>query len=369
MSNLPSSVLVLVSIALACVEGCSSTQGSAAANLTEGVGGSEVGRGGTSSSAGEAGTGAVSGAGGSSQSETGGAAPEAGGAMNAGGAPPGSGGIQPEAGGAVGTGGEAQASGGLGSAEGGSASIGGSASDSGGMGSGGTTVVDPGASAAINSCMDQLPWGARDLSPTERAPIVTAIINTCVEFAPPGEEWQQWCQMFLVAAINAESSSDVLAGTVGAGPNDDPSVGLLQIRFTSTVRDFADYGPVDALTRIGCDFGTVTSTDSWATKGDMMLDVNCNVAIGAWYYFIFGSGNGGTDAVWVFQYCQGGGVAGNLHIGMACHLMGAEAAHSSLSGADFYYDEIKSWFDPCVSYTGEHPFERVIEPDRGKYCR
>lgn len=217
--------------------------------------------------------------------------------------------------------------------------------------------------------MDRLPWGAVDMSAEERAPIVTAIINACAEFAPPGPEWQTYCQMFLVAAINAESSYDVLAGTSGAG--DDPTIGLLQIRFSSTIRDFADYGPFDALERAGCDFGTVTSEDSYATKADQMVDVNCNVAIGTWYYFIFGSGNGGPDVVWVYEYCRGGGggVAGNLHIGMACHLMGAEAAHSSMSGADYYYDTIKGWFDPCVTYSGTHPFELPIEPDTDQYCR
>jgi len=204
------------------------------------------------------------------------------------------------------------------------------------------------------------------MSAAERAPIVTAIINTCAEFAPPGAQWQTYCQMFLVAAINAESSYDTLAGSVGAGT--DPTVGLLQIRFSSTVRDFADYGPVDAMARIGCNFGTVTSSDSYATKSEMMLDVTCNIALGTWYYFIFGSGNGGPSVVWVYQYCQGSGVAGNLHIGMACHLMGAEAAHSSLSGADYYYNQIKSWFDPCVAYTGTHPFELTIQPDTAKYC-
>jgi hypothetical protein len=214
--------------------------------------------------------------------------------------------------------------------------------------------------------MDQLPWGARDMSDAEREPIVDAILLTCAEFAPPGPEWQTYCQMFLVAAINKESSYNTLAGSVGAG--EDPTIGLLQIRFSSTVTDFAEYGPVDAMARVGCDFGTVTSADSYATKSDVMLDVHCNVALGAWYYFIFGSGNGGSDVVWVYQYCQGNGVPGNLHIGMACHLMGAEAAHSSLSGADSYYNEIQSWFDPCLSYSGTHPFELTIEPDTGKYC-
>jgi hypothetical protein len=173
--------------------------------------------------------------------------------------------------------------------------------------------------------------------------------------------------MFLVAAINAESSYDALAGTQGAGA--DPSVGLLQIRFSSVVRDFADYGPVNTLTRIGCNFGTVTSSDSYATKSSMMVDVTCNVAIAAWYFFIFASGNGGPSVVWVSDYCSGGGIAGNLHIGMACFLSGGEAAHSSLSGADWYYNQVKGWFDQCVTYSGTHPFELTIQPDKKKYCK
>ncbi len=232
---------------------------------------------------------------------------------------------------------------------------------------GGTTSVDPGVAEAINVCMDGLPWGAPELGPLERAPIIDAIVATCAEFAPPGAEWQTYCQMFLVAAINAESSYDVLAGTTGAG--EDPSVGLLQIRFTSTVRDFADYGPRDAMARVGCDFGTITNTDSYATKASMMVDVHCNIALATWYIFTFGSGNGGSDTVWIYEYCAGSGVTGTLHIGMACYLMGAEAAHSSLEGADYYTNEIKSWFDPCVSYSETHPFELPIAPDREKYCR
>ena len=366
--SIPRSLALAVSATLlAGIHGCSSPVGAESPNVGGngavgyGTGGEGVGTGavpgtGAAPSTGGGGHAAAGGTGGTVP-ETGGIRGGTGGVLVTGGSPPATGGIG-ATGGSSGSGGA--------STGGGGASTGGVTLDTGGTGTGGTTPVDPNASAAINACMDQLPWGAPDLSPEEREPIVTAIINTCVEFAPPGAEWQQWCQMFLVAAINAESSYNVMAGTDGAG--EDPTVGLLQIRFSSTIVDFAGSGPVDALARIGCDFGTVTSDDSYATKGDMMVDVNCNIAIGAWYYFIFGSGNGGSDAVWVWQYCQGQGVAGSLHIGMACHLMGAEAAHSSLDGADYYYNQIKSWFDPCVSYTEPHPFERTIEPDMGKYC-
>jgi hypothetical protein len=395
--------LVIAATSALLVIACSSDKG-AGTDTSNGTGGAAVARGGG------VGTGGVLGTGGSAPGGTGGMLPASGGvngnggafagtggaivgtggaivgtggvqygtggALATGGRPsggtapatggsPASGGIGPTAGGSPGTGGTSPATGGS-PRTGGTGPIAGGSPGTGGAGTGGTTPVDPNASAAIAACMDKLPYGGKNLTAAQRAPIVTAIINTCAEFAPPGAEWQMYCQMFLVAAINAESSFDPLAGSVGAGG--DPSVGLLQIRFSSVVRDFADYGPIDALGRIGCNFGTVTSSDSYATKSAMMLDVNCNVAIGAWYYFIFGSGNGGTSTVWVYQYCAGGAVAGNLHIGMACFLMGADAAHSSLSGADYYYNEIKSWFDPCVSYSGTHPFERSIQPDIAKYC-
>ncbi len=293
-----------------------------------------------------------------------------------GGDPPATGGIDPGTGGTggevagtggevAGTGGDVAGTGGDVAGTGGDVAGTGGVSVTGGAGTGGSIPVDPDAAAAIEACMLQLPWGAPALTAEERAPIIDAIINTCVEFAPPGAEWQEYCQMFLVAAINAESSYDVLANATG----DNPAVGLMQITFTSTVVDFADFGPVDALERIGCDFGTVTDSDSFSTKREMMIDPYCNVALGAWYNFIFGSGNGGDAAVWVWAYCQGEGIAGNLHIGMACHLMGAEAAHSSLEGADFYYNRIVEWVEPCITYDGTHPFERTIEPDMGKYCR
>lgn len=377
-------VIAVTSTLLAALIGCSADDGIGPASVPGTGGGAGIGGSGGAITGGGPVTGGAPATGG---------APVTGGTPTTGGVPgtggePGTGGVSPTTGGVAGTGGDpgtggvtgglsgtggAPPTGGLATAgaAGSQASTGGmpetgGAPGTGGEGTGGTTVIDPTTVAAINACMDQLPWGAPDLSAEERAPIVEAIIKTCAEFAPPGEEWQQYCQMFLVAAINAESSYNALAGSVGAG--NDPTIGLLQIRFSSTVVDFADYGPVDTLARIGCDFGTVTSSDSYATKGEMMLDVTCNIAIGAWYYFIFGSGNGGDTAVWVWGYCQGSGVTGSLHIGMACHLMGAEAAHSSLSGADYYYDQIKEWFDPCVTYTGTHPFDRPLEPDIAKYC-
>jgi len=367
-------------------KGAGSTAAGATGGVVHGTGGAMTLTGGSAVTGGSVGTAPATGGAmvtGGASTATGGAATGgtsaltqgSGGVNGTGGTLAATGGVQNHSGGAqYGSGGGtiADATGGvLGTGTylgaGGTALATGGKAGTGGAGTGGTTSIDPAVGAAINACIDKLPYGGSALSAAKRAPIITAIINTCVQFAPPGAEWQSYCQMFLASAINAESSYDTQAGTQGA--SGDPSVGLLQIRFSSVVLDFANYGPVDALTRIGCNFGTVTSSDSYATKGSMMLDVNCNVAIGAWYYFIFASGNGGPSVVWVDQYCFGGGVAANLHVGMASFLMGGDAAHSSLSGADYYYNEIKTWFDPCVTYSGTHPFERPIQPDTKKYCR
>lgn len=46
-----------------------------------------------------------------------------------------------------------------------------------------------------------------------------------------------------------------------------------------------------------------------------LQDVQCNVGLGAWYYFLMASGNG-TPPYYVHNYCAGEGTPGNLVIGM-----------------------------------------------------
>ncbi len=45
-----------------------------------------------------------------------------------------------------------------------------------------------------------------------------------------------------------------------------------------------------------------------------------------------------------------------------------DLALDGVYGRDNYYDQIREWFDPCVSYSGTHPFELPIDPDTQKYC-
>ena len=102
---------------------------------------------------------------------------------------------------------------------------------------------------------------------------------------------------------------------------DNPTIGLLQIRFSSTVHDFAAQGPQDRLACVGCTFPSTFAThasesgdsDFWAVSGPtqnltLMESVACNVGMGAWYYYTYATGNGNPSKVtYLAQYCAGQG--------------------------------------------------------------
>jgi hypothetical protein len=363
--------------------GCSAS-GGGESNVYVGATGGGAAEAGTSSGTGGAGV-ADSSAGGSVQS-AGGTVQSAGGTQqNTGGSVQSAGGTQQNTGGTQqNTGGSVQSTGGFsfgGFSTGGSVqstggtaqSTGGTAQSTGGTstGTGGTSsTVDPNAAEQISACIDSLPWGQSNIQ--DRNEVINAIINTCVEFAPPGDEWQTYCQMFLASAINKESSYQ--AGLIvedSYGGSTDPTVGLTQIRFSSTVSDFNDGGPIDTIERIGCDWPTINSGDGYAQHAAMMTDVTCNIALGAWYYFVYATGNGGSSVVYLYQYCQGQGVAANLVIGMLSHLRGPSGAVGG--GSDPYVDQIREWFDEClrvnnIQVSGTHPFELTLQPEPDKYC-
>lgn len=45
----------------------------------------------------------------------------------------------------------------------------------------------------------------------------------------------------------------------------NPTIGLLQNRFSSTVQDFDNYGPKDSLDRIGCNWPDFDNVSDWST--------------------------------------------------------------------------------------------------------
>jgi hypothetical protein len=269
------------------------------------------------------------------------------------------------------------------------------------------SAADPAAAATVSGYMDKLPANA----PTgaTRAQIIDAIIKSCEVFGPPAAKNPGWdrklCWAHLTAAIRKESSYNV-ASTVkdafgsratSAGAANDPTVGLLQVRFSSTVRDYVVQGKLDSLSCVGCTFpaGFAThkneSSDSafWAVSGPTqnlatMKDVACNVGLGTWYYYFNATGNGKpSSATYLAAYCKGQGTAGNLITGMLSHLQGAEAGRGVIpnmagvnalqttnNGAYKYVTEIKTQFDSMIGpVTGTHPFFLKLVPNPTQYCR
>jgi hypothetical protein len=271
------------------------------------------------------------------------------------------------------------------------------------------STADPMGAATVSSYLDSLPYG--DPTGTERSQIIDAILKSCYEFGPPPSDtgWQpQYCWAHLVAAIEKESSygaSENVLDSYGMrtvtvnGASEtasDPTIGLLQIRFSSTVHDFAGQGPLDRLACIGCTFPSTFAShksesgdsDFWAVSGPtqnlaLMESVACNVGMGAWYYYTYATGNGNPAQVtYLSQYCGGQGTAANLITGLRSHLEGPAAANgvvadmtalaalqSSDDNAYKYVTSIKGWFDTMVgAVSGTHPFFIPLAPQTVQYC-
>jgi len=163
------------------------------------------------------------------------------------------------------------------------------------------------------------------------------------------------------------------------GTANDPVVGLLQIRFSSTVQDYNYYGPLDKMAAIGCSWpaelsGHATDETFWATSGGttylaFMQDVACNIGLATWYYFVNATGNGGSTATYAYQYCQGQGTAGTLVIGLLSHLQGPGFARPA-DASNTYVTGIKGRFTSLLGGTlpSPDPFTQSLSPEPSKYC-
>src|SRR5215831_18239317 len=170
--------------------------------------------------------------------------------------------------------------------------------------------------------------------------LACSIAMSCAEFAPMESNWLRKCEAVLTSAIVAESSytptsvvkDSYSTRSVGGVTANDPTVGLLQIRFSSTVHDYNYFGSLPKMAAIGCTWPAALTTQAdtatfWATAGgttylSFMQDVSCNIGLAAWYYFYNATGNGGANAVYISNYCGGHGVAGTMVVGLLSHLMG-----------------------------------------------
>jgi len=285
---------------------------------------------------------------------------------------------------------------------------GGGGNDAGGSGSACSgSAADPAAAATVSGFIDKLP--SNKPSAALRAPIIDAIIRSCEVFGPrtakaPG--WQrQYCWAHLVSAILKESGYDAAQTTAdsygkrgtSAGQANDPTVGLLQVRFSSTVHDYVEQGPLASLSCVGCTFPAGFASHAnessesafWAVTGptqnlSVMRDVACNVGLGAWYYYLNATANGKpSTTTYLSSYCAGQGTAGNLITGLRSHYAGPDggrgvisnlSALNALQGTDNggyqYVTAIKTQFDALVGpVSGTHPFFLTLSPDSTQYCR
>jgi hypothetical protein len=259
---------------------------------------------------------------------------------------------------------------------------------------------DPAAAAVVGGFVDKV--GNPPSAPL-RAQAVDAILRSCSVFGPPPASTPGWtredCWAHLASAIDVESSynptvavTDAYAtrGLGGGAKAADPTVGLLQVRFSSTVHDFATRGRLDSLACAGCTFPAAftahlaESGDStfWAVSGPaahraVMNDPSCNIALGAWYYYVYATGNGAAQTTQLDAYCAGQGTSANLVTGLLSHYLGPDGGRGvvtsmgSLSGAPYdYVVSIKSLFDTMIPAAGgTHPFFVKLAPRPSQYCR
>jgi hypothetical protein len=224
--------------------------------------------------------------------------------------------------------------------------------------------------------------------------LVSSIVGACAAFAPPLPNWQTYCEAIETSQIVSESS--YVPGSPTPGPpsspsvnydtyatmngDNDPTVGLLQIRFSSTVHDYNYYGPLATIEAIGCTWpaGLASQADVstfWDAQGGtaamltFMEDPACNIPLAAWYVFMNATGNGGTAAVYAQGYCAGQGIAGNVVDGLLSHLDGPGYPRPA-DPTNSYPAGIKARF---VSLLGglpsPDPFGVTLSPSVAQYCK
>lgn len=226
-----------------------------------------------------------------------------------------------------------------------------------------------------------------------RDKLVNSIVGSCAAFGPPLPNWQMYCEAIIGGAIVAESSyipglptpgpgspSVVYDAYATQGGSNDPTVGLLQIRFSSTVHDFNYYGPLAKIAAIGCAWPSALTSQAdvatfWRGNGGtasnlgFMEDPACNIPLATWYYFLNATGNGGANAVYAPQYCQGNGIAGNVVIGLISHLMGPGFSRPA-DPNNAYPAGIKMRFTRLLGgLPSPDPFGLPLSPIVTQYCK
>jgi hypothetical protein len=209
-----------------------------------------------------------------------------------------------------------------------------------------------------------------------RNKLVDSIVGACAAFAPRLPDWQEYCEAIETSEIVSESSYNpaVMSGTT------DPTVGLLQVRFSSTVHDYNYYGPLATIEAIGCNWPAALTTQAdvatfWDAQGGtaanlaFMEDPACNIPLSAWYVYMNATGNGGATAVYAQGYCAGDGVAGNVVVGLLSYLEGPGFTRPA-DPTNAYPAGIKARFvNLLAGLPSPDPFAVTLSPDVAEYCK
>jgi hypothetical protein len=205
--------------------------------------------------------------------------------------------------------------------------------------------------------------------------LVNAIVNSCAAFAPKVANWQRYCEAVITSAIVSESS---YVPTSVSDTGMDPTVGLLQDRFSSTVQDYNAYGRFDTIAGIGCAWpdgfkAQIGNYAFWngsgATYIGFLSGTACNIGLATWYYFINATGNGGSSAVYADAYCKGKGIAATMVVGLLSHLMGPAGPHPP-DPNNGYVTGIKTRFVKLLGgLPTPDPFGESLPPSPTQFCR
>jgi hypothetical protein len=220
------------------------------------------------------------------------------------------------------------------------------------------------------------------IGPT-RDRLVDSIVGSCAAFAPRLPNWILYCEAVIASAIVSESTYNP-AEVVFDNANNDPTVGLLQVRLSSTVHDFNYYGPIPTIAALGCSWPSAlqslaSTAASWSSLGGtapylaFMEDPACNIPLAAWYYFYNATGNGGpttASVVYIAQYCQGLGVAGDVLVGLLSHRWGPAGFTRPADPTDPYPSGIKYRFTNILGVLPTpDPFTVPLSPSVTQYCK
>jgi hypothetical protein len=217
--------------------------------------------------------------------------------------------------------------------------------------------------------------------------LVCSIVMSCTEWAPSLPNWLLYCEAVITSAIVSESSynpNGVVYDTyarraITGGTADDPTVGLLQDRLSSTASAVNFYAPLAKMAAIGCSWppalvtlassSTIWSTGGGTTYLSFLEDPACNIGMGTWFYFSNATGNGGTTVVWTAGMCAGNGIAGNMIVGLLSHLQGGNYTRPA-DPNNSYVTGIKARFALLLGgLPSPDPFTQVLPPEPSKYCK